>query len=584
MFGLLKYLKPYYFRIFLIVIFTLLGSLMELYIPTLMANVVDVGIVNNDIPFILQTGGWMVLFSILALLFAVAVTYLSARVALGFSRDVRHQLFTKIEGFSLQEYEQIGAASLITRCTNDVKQIQDVLNMMLRIMTRAPLMLVGGVILAVSRDPQLSLIFLAALPLLAGLIFVISSKAIPLFGELQKRTDSLNLLLREMLTGIRVVRAFNRVDYEKQRFNQANEAYRDTGILVNKIMSFLFPVMLIVMNFTNVAIVWFGAIRVDSGQMQVGNMMAFFQYALLILMSLIMLSMTFVMVPRAQASAKRVNQVLEIEATIKDPDSSYENSSEDGKWEQEALEGTLEFNNVTFRYAGAEKPALKNVSFQARLGETTAIIGSTGAGKTSLVQLIPRFYDVEQGAIYIRGIDVRELTQKRLRSLIGYVPQKTFLFSGTVEENIRFGHEDATEQDMLAALETAQALDFIDEKGSGLATEIEQNGANLSGGQRQRLAIARALVRKPNIYIFDDSFSALDYATDARLRKALKKVIGTSIIILVAQRVNTVIDADQIIVLHEGEIVGKGTHRELLASNQVYQEIVKSQQAGEVSL
>jgi ATP-binding cassette subfamily B multidrug efflux pump len=572
--SIMKYLKPYRFYIFLIVVLTLMGILLELYLPTLMADVVDIGIVNNDIPYILKIGGWMITCAILAIILTVVVMYYSSKVALGFGRDVRRKLFVNVENFSLQEHERIGPASLITRTTNDIKQVQDVLNMILRMMTRAPLMIVGGIILAVSRDTTLSLIFLAALPLLAGLIYLITRRAIPLFGQLQIRTDKLNLLLREGLIGTRVVRAFNRVGYEKRRFNEANEAFRDTGIRVGQIMATMFPVMMIIMNFTQIAIIWFGAMRIDAGQMQVGNLMAFLQYAMMILWSLVMLSMTFVMIPRAQASARRINEVLQQSLEIRDPE-PQQTAQETG------LHGYVEFRDVTFRYAGAEKPALERISFLAKPGQTTAIIGSTGSGKTTLVQLIPRFYDIEAGAVLVNGVDVRLQTQQSLRAKIGYVPQRASLFSGTVAENLRFGKDNASEAELAAALETAQAIDFVLEKEGGLDAHIEQSGANLSGGQKQRLSIARALVRKPEIYIFDDSFSALDYKTDANLRKALKQEARAAAVIVVAQRVSTVVDADQIIVLDEGRIAGIGTHTELLRNNEIYREIVASQRSPE---
>ena len=572
--DIIKQLKPYSLQIGMIVLLTLVGSMLELYLPTLMADVVDVGIVNNDMPYIFKIGGVMIICAIVAVLLTIAVSYFSSKVALGFGRDVRRKLFIHVENFSLHSFDKMGPASLITRTSNDVKQIQDVLNMMLRMMTRAPLMLVGGIILAVSRDAVLSLVFLAALPVLAGLIFLITRKAIPLFTSLQKKTDRLNLLLREGLIGIRVVRAFNRVSYEKTRFNTANEDFRDTGIKVNKIMATLFPIMMVVMNFTNIGIIWIGATRIDQGLMQVGNLMAFLQYAMMILMSLIMMSFAFIMIPRAQASAKRVKEVLMLKPDIEDPETEETDTG---------LSGYVEFKNVTFRYAGAEKPALENISFQAKPGETTAIIGSTGSGKSSLVKLIPRFYDVEKGSILVNGVDIRRITQKVLREKIGYVPQKATLFTGTIAENIRYGKKDATSEEIMKALKIAQAQDFVNEKEEGIETNVEQAGANLSGGQKQRLSIARALVRSPEIYIFDDSFSALDYKTDAKLRHALSKETSNATIILVAQRVNTVIDADQIIVLNEGEIAGIGTHKQLLQDNDVYQEIVSSQNAEEES-
>ncbi|TWK90242.1 putative ABC transporter ATP-binding protein [Bacillus paralicheniformis] len=574
MISLLKYLKPYKLQVILVAVFTLLSSVLELYLPTLMADVVDVGIVNGDMPFILRTGGWMIACSLLAIIMTVGKAFFASKTALGFGRDIRRKLFVKVEHYSMDEFGKIGSASLITRTTNDVKQVQDVLNMMLSLMTRAPLMLVGGIVLAVSRDAKLSIIFLAALPILAGLIFLITRKAVPLFGVLQKKTDRLNLVLREGLTGVRVVRAFNRVDQEKARFQKANEEFRDTGIAVNRIMAFLFPVMMIMMNFTNIAIIWFGGIRIDQGSMQVGNLMAFLQYASMILIALIMLAMTFVMIPRAQASADRINEVLLTVPSITDPKEPQKDSG---------LRGYVEFQDVTFRYAGAEKPVLENITFKAKPGETTAIIGSTGAGKTTILQLIPRFFDIEKGSVLVNGTDVRKMAQKELRAKIGYVPQKASIFSGTIKDNIRFGKEDATDEEILEALETAQAAAFVEGKENGIESDIEQAGANLSGGQKQRLSIARALVRKPEIYLFDDSFSALDYKTDQKLRKALQKTTADAAVIIVAQRVSTITDADQIIVLNEGKIAGIGTHQQLLAENGIYQEIVASQQAEEES-
>ncbi|PMC40767.1 multidrug ABC transporter ATP-binding protein [Bacillus sp. UMB0899] len=574
MVEMMKYLKPYRKQLFLVILFSLVAILFELYLPTLMAEIVDVGIVNSDVPFILQTGGWMLFCSLMAIVLMVGVSYFASKVSLGFGRDMRRHLFVHIEHFSLEEYEKFGSASLITRTTNDVKVVQDVINMMQRMMTRAPLMLVGGVILAVSRDSTLSLVFLVALPILALVIFIVARKAVPLFSALQKKTDRLTLILREALTGVRVVRAFNRVDHERTRFNHANEDFRDTGIKVGKLMAFMFPIMLIIMNFTNIAIVWFGAIRIDQGEMQVGNLLAFIQYAAMILMSLIMLSMAFIMIPRAQVSAKRLSEVLSTKPMILDP-------------VQETLpeqnQGMIEFKDVTFRYEGAEKPVLKNISFTAMPGETTAIIGSTGSGKTTVLQLIPRFYDVESGEILLDGQDIRNMKQSSLRSKIGYVPQKATLFSGTILENIAFGKEDATEEDIYAALKTAQALDFVEKREKGIHSNLEQAGVNLSGGQKQRLSIARSLVRKPQIYLFDDSFSALDYKTDRILRQALKTETDEATLIIVAQRVNTVKDAEKIIVLNEGEVAGIGTHADLLETNKIYQEIVTSQQNGEVS-
>ncbi|GIN90804.1 ABC transporter ATP-binding protein [Siminovitchia terrae] len=569
---MIKHIKPYSLYIVAVVLLTLGGIMLELLLPTLMANVVDIGIVNGDMPYILKTGGLMLIFALVAIILMTGVSFFASKTALGFGRDIRRSLFVNVEKFSLQAFDKIGTASLITRSTNDVKQVQDVLNMILRMMTRAPLMLIGGIIMAVTREPGLSIVFLGALPLLALLIFVISRKAIPLFVSLQKKTDKLNLIVRENLTGVRVIRAFNNETHEKERFDTANLDFRDTGIKVNKMMAVLFPVMMIVMNFTSVAIVWFGAVRIDQEIMQVGNLMAFLQYSMMILMSLIMLSFGFIMIPRAKASMDRINEVLKMENDIADPEHP---KSEHGEL------GSVEFRDVTFRYAGAEKPVLQRLSFTAKKGKTTAIIGSTGSGKSTLIKLIPRFYDVERGSVLIDGIDVRDMPQEELRAKIGYVPQKAALFSGTVAENLQYGNEGASEKEMWEALDISQATEFVKEKQEGINLMIEQAGANLSGGQKQRLSIARALIRKPEIYLFDDSFSALDYKTDAKLRSELTKITKDATIILVAQRVSTVTDADQIIVLEEGEIAGIGTHQELLAENRIYQEIVSSQRAEE---
>ncbi|MFD1708700.1 ABC transporter ATP-binding protein [Siminovitchia sediminis] len=567
----MKPLKPYGLHITAVVLLTLGGIMLELLLPTLMANVVDIGIVNGDMPYILRTGGLMLLLAFIAIILMTGVSFFASKTAQGFGRDIRRSLFVNVESFSLQTFEKVGTASLITRSTNDVKQVQDVLNMMLRMMTRAPLMLVGGIIMAVTREPGLSSVFLGALPLLALLIFIISRKAIPLFVSLQKKTDRLNLIVRENLTGVRVIRAFNRAIRERKRFDAANMDFRNTGIQVNKMMAVMFPVMMIVMNFTNIAIVWFGAVRIDQGIMQVGNLMAFLQYSMMILMSLIMLSFGFIMIPRAKASMDRIIEVLNMENDIFDPEQPKACQGE----------GNVEFKEVTFRYEGAEKPVLHRISFTAKKGETTAIIGSTGSGKSTLLQLIPRFYDVGSGAVYVDGVDVREMSQQELRAKMGYVPQKAFLFSGTLLENLRYGNKTATENEIWEALDIAQASEFIREKEEGIRFMIEQGGANLSGGQKQRLSIARALIRKPEIYLFDDSFSALDTKTDAALRAELNKVTKDATVIVVAQRVSTVMDADQIIVLEEGEVAGIGTHQELVGQNRIYQEIVASQHAEE---
>lgn len=568
MLKLSRYLKPFAASVAVILVLLFVQSLAELYLPTLMANIVDTGIVNGDTQYILRVGGLMLLVAAASVACLVASTYLSSKVATGFGRDLRSKVFARVESFSLHEFDHIGTDTLITRTTNDVTQVQTVLVMILRMMVSAPMMAIGGIIMAVAKDRALSLIFVVVVPVLAGAIFIIAGKGVPLFRAMQIRLDQLNLVLRERLTGIRVIRAFNRMEHEQGRYTAANFDLTDTGIAVNKIMAGLMPIMLVVMNLTTIAIVWFGGIRVDRGAMPIGNMMAFIQYAAQIMWSLVMVSMMFVMIPRAAASAVRINEVLETEPGIKD---EGQQTSAQGR------RGFVEFRNVSFSYPGAEQPALGNISFAAGPGEVTAIIGGTGSGKSTLVSLIPRFYDIDSGSILIDGVDVRQLSQASLRAKIGFVPQKAVLFTGTVAENIRYGKESATDEEVRQAAETAQATEFISGMPDGFGSVIAQGGANVSGGQKQRLSIARALVRRPEVYVFDDSFSALDFKTDARLRAALKKETLEATVLIVAQRISSVMDADRIIVLDDGEIVGIGTHRELMQTCEVYREIASSQ-------
>jgi ATP-binding cassette subfamily B protein len=487
---------------------------------------------------------------------------------MGFGRDLRSKVFTRAESFSLHEFDKIGTATLITRTTNDITQIQMVTIMIFRLMISAPIMMVGGLIMALREDVKLTWVLGVVLPILVILITVVASRAIPLFKTMQKKVDKLNLVLRENLTGIRVIRAFNRIDHEKVRFEAANRDLTTTAITVQRLMAFMMPAMMILMNFTTIAIIWFGSHRIDMGDMQVGNMMAFLQYAMQIMFSFIMFSMMFVMIPRASASAERVNEVLETVPEITDPAQPKAAA---------ALKGYVEFRDVTFSYPGAEAPAISHISFAAKPGQVTAIIGGTGSGKSTMINLIPRFYDIDSGAILVDGIDTREMTQETLRHKIGFVPQTAVLFSGSIAENIRYGKDDATEEQIRHAADVAQATEFISHMKDGFESEIAQGGTNVSGGQKQRLSIARALIRRPEIYIFDDSFSALDFKTDARLRAALRKETQDATVLIVAQRVATVMDADQIIVLDEGEVVGVGNHKELMNSCGVYREIVSSQ-------
>ena len=570
MLRLVGYLKPYRLGVAAALALILLQTLAELYLPTLMADVVDQGIVKGDTGLILKIGGRMLLVSAAGIACMIGAAYLSAATAAGFGRDLRSRVFAKVQSFSLPEFDQFSTASLITRTTNDITQIQMVLMMLIRMMAMAPLMCIGGVIMAVSKDPALSLLLLVAIPVLGGAILLVARKGLPLFSAIQVKLDRINLLIRETLSGIPVIRAFNRSGHEQRRFGNANNDFAATAIRVNRIMASLMPFLMLVMNLTTVAIVWFGAIRIDGGHMQVGDMMAFIQYAMQIMFSLVLFSMMFVMIPRASASATRVNAVLDTAAAIKDPVQPA--TLAPGR-------GRVEFRDVTFNYPGAERPALSRISFTAEPGEVIAIIGSTGAGKSTLVHLLLRFYDVQSGSILVDGVDVRRMTQEQLRAKIGYVPQQTVLFSGSVRENIGYGKAGAGQGEIARAAAIAQADQFIAVLKEGYDAAIGQGGGNLSGGQKQRLAIARALVRQPEIYVFDDCFSALDFKTDARLRAALKEATKEATVIMVAQRVSTVMHADRIIVLDEGRIAGSGTHEELLASCAIYREIVGSQLA-----
>ncbi|KOP30792.1 multidrug ABC transporter ATP-binding protein [Exiguobacterium sp. BMC-KP] len=567
MIKLLKRLTAYKWAVLAVLILVFAQSMSDLYLPTLMADIIDKGVVTGDTAYIWKIGAVMLGITGIGALAAVAASYYSSKASMGLGRDIRRQVFNHVERFSLQEFDQVGTASLITRTTNDITQVQQVVIMMLRMVVSAPIMFIGGLIMAVSKDAKLSLVIVAAMPVLVLSILLILWKGVPLFGKVQKRLDRLNLVLRENLTGIRVIRAFNRERDEQVRLTKANADLTEVSIKVNKIMAFLMPVMMLVMNLTVVGVIWFGGIRIDNGGMQIGDLMAFIQYVMQIMFALVMASVMFVMIPRAAVSAKRINEVLEMTPTMTD----------EGTQTADREKGTLVFDRVTFRYPGAETPVLSDISFAARPGEVTAVIGGTGSGKSTLVNLIPRFYDVTEGSIRVNGVDSQDVPQEELRSKIGFVPQKALLFTGTIAENIRFGKEDATDEEVAHAAQIAQATDFIERMPDGYDARIEQGGSNVSGGQKQRLSIARALVRRPDLYVFDDSFSALDFKTDAALRKALREETREATVLIVAQRVSTVIDADQIIVLDEGKVAGIGTHDELFADNAVYQEIVKSQ-------
>jgi ATP-binding cassette subfamily B protein len=573
---LFRFLKPYWFLVVLTLGLVFLQSMADLYLPTLMSSIINDGVMKGNTDKILEIGAWMLAVTGAGMLVSIVSSLLSSRVALGMGRDIRSRLFRKVTSFSLEEYDRFGAATLITRNTNDIVQVVNVTVMILRMMVAAPLMMAGGILMAYSEDAGLTWVLGVAVPVLLVLILALAGKALPLFQAMQKRIDRINLVLREKLTGIRVIRAFGREQREVERFGQANEELTDTYIKVNVIMAFMMPGIMLIMSCTQLAILWFGIIRIDAGDMQIGSLMAFTQYAVQILMSLMMVSMVFIMVPRASSAAKRLNEVLAVDPTINDPGANAD-AVAPAVFGGTAAKGTVEFRNVSFRYHGAEQNALENLSFVAGPGQVTAIIGSTGAGKTSLLNLIPRFYDVAEGQVLVGGVDVKAQTQADLRGKLGYIPQKALLFTGTIEDNLRQGKADATEAELATALRVAQAQEFVTEMEGGLQHTLAQGGTNVSGGQKQRLSIARALVRRPEVYLFDDSFSALDYRTDRDLRTALRAETKDATVLLVAQRVGTIRDADQILVLDEGKLVGQGTHNQLLDNCPTYQEIVASQ-------
>jgi ATP-binding cassette, subfamily B, multidrug efflux pump len=572
MIRLFRFLRPYTFLILICFVLVAAQVMANLYLPTLMADIVNNGILKNDQNYILRTGGVMLLISIGGTICAVGSAFFASRVAVGFGRDVRGRLFTRVEQFSLHEFDSVSTASLITRTTNDTNQVQNLLVIMLTMMVSAPFTAIGGIVLAVQQDPTLTWVLVAAIPVLVIVIVLVMSRAIPLFQVMQQKIDKINLVLDETLTGVRVIRAFDRNRYEEHRFDVANLDLTDTAITVNRLVAILFPFMMLVLNCTTVALFWFGSIRISNQQMSFGALIAFLQYGLLILFAFLMISFMFIFIPRAAASATRINQVLDMQPEINDPAQPQAATAE---------RGFVEFRDVTFSYPGAEEPALSHISFAAKPGQVTAIIGGTGAGKSTLVNLIPRFYDVDSGSVLVDGVDVREQTQEALRAKIGFVPQRAVLFSGTIAENIRYGKDDATDEEVRHAAEVAQATEFINAMPEGYNAYLAQGGTNVSGGQKQRLSIARALVRRPEIYVFDDTFSALDYATDARLRLALRLETTDATVLIVAQRVSTIMTADQILVLDEGKLVGIGTHRELMGTNEVYREIVLSQLSAE---
>jgi len=572
MIGLLRtYLRPYSSVLLLVIGLLLIQAIGNLYLPDLQGDIINNGVVKGDTDYILRVGGVMLFVTALVGLAAIVAVFFSSRIAMGFGRDVRAAIFTKVETFSQVEVNHFGAASLITRNTNDVQQVQQVIFVALTIMISAPILIVGGIIMAVRTDVPLSGLLVIIIPLMALVIGLVMTRAIPLFRATQTKIDRINQVMRETLAGVRVIRAFVRTRHEEQRFETASRDLFTTQLSVTRLFAVTIPVMTLILNFSTVAVLWFGGARVESGDMAIGSLTAFLQYLLQILFAVLTAVFMFILIPRAAVSSGRIQEVLQTEPSIADPAHPIV-PEPDGP-----DRGVVEFRDVEFRYPGAEQPVLRGISFRALPGQTTAIVGSTGSGKSTLVNLIPRFYDATSGSVMIDGVDVRAMNREDVWARIGMIPQKAFLFGGTVRSNLRFGKEDATEDELWRALEIAQGRDFVSEMDGGLDAGIAQGGTNVSGGQRQRLSIARAIVKDAPVYVFDDSFSALDFATDARLRAALDSELSHATVLIVAQRVGTILNADQILVMDAGEIVGIGTHRQLLETNETYREIVYSQ-------
>ncbi len=569
MIRILKFLSPYRGYVIVVLALTFLQALSTLYLPQLMSHIVDTGIVRGNVHYIIRVGIIMLAVTIAGGIAAVGASFFASQSAAGFAKLLRSRVFQHVESFGLEEFDHIGTSSLIVRTTNDVMQVQQLVNMMLRMMIIAPLTSIGGILMAIHTNARLSLSMIVIIPALGITVYGVLGRGIPLFRILQTKVDRLNRVVRENLIGVRVVRAFHREDYERERFLDANRDLTDTSVRVFQMMALMMPLVMLIMNWSTVAIFWWGSLKLNQGGLQVGSLMAFIQYFMQIMFSVMMVSMMAFMLPRGQASALRILEVLDITVSLKDK--APQDSTVSGGV------ASLTFDHVSFTYPGAEEPALEDISFDAKAGETLAIIGGTGAGKSTLLNLVPRFFDPTQGSIRLDGVDIRDIPVAVLRSHLGLVPQRASLFSGSVLDNVRYGNLDASPDAAAHALKVAQAWGFVSELEGGLDSAVTQGGSNLSGGQRQRLAIARALVRKPSIYLFDDSFSALDYQTDALLRRELHQETRDAIVIVVAQRVATIMDADRIIVLEDGRIAGQGTHQELMERSSVYQEIVASQ-------
>jgi ATP-binding cassette subfamily B protein len=585
---LMSYLKPYWVQVVAVLVFQALQTFCTLYLPNMSAHIIDNGVVKGDIGYIWNEGMWMLGFALVQIVCSVVATYFGVQAALSLGKDIRRDLYSHIQEFSTREVSKFGAPTLITRTTNDIQQVQQVTSFIFALIISSPIMFVGGIILSLEQDVALSGVIAVTFPVIVAIAAAFILVMMPYFRKFQKKVDRMNEVLREQISGVRVVRAFVNEDVEKKRFEKVNHQLYDLGVRTGRGMTMVFPLFMMVINMSMVAIMWFGGIRVNSGDMEIGAITAFITYMMYIMMAVLMSSMVFIMMPRAQVASKRILQVLNTVPSVADPQNPVTISNP---------QGVLEFRNVDFQYAGAQEPVLHNITFSAQPGQITAIIGSTGCGKSTLLRLIPRLFDATSGEVELDGVNIKNLTLEHLNSYIGIVPQKSFLFAGTVADNLRFGKEDATREEMIEALTIAQSLDFLKEKSVEsteqadgdeidrvLNYQVSQGGTNFSGGQRQRLSIARAIIRKPLIYQFDDSFSALDYATDAALRTSLKPIIAHSTVIIVAQRVSTIRHADQIIVMDEGRIVGQGTHEQLLQNNLTYQEIVDSQLSAEEAL
>jgi ATP-binding cassette subfamily B multidrug efflux pump len=565
------YLRPYAAQLIIVLVLLLVGAIGNLYLPDLNGDIINNGVIKGDTDHIVRVGAFMLLITVVVGLAAIASVYLSSLIANAFARDVRSAVFTKVETFGQVEINQFGPASLITRNTNDVQQVQQLVFVALTVVVSAPILIVGGIFMALRTDVPLSGLLVVVLPLMALVIGLVMSRAIPLFRATQAKLDRINQVMRETLAGVRVIRAFVRTRHEEARFETASLDLYDTQLRAGRLFALTQPVIFAIFNLSTVAVVWFGAIRVQDGGLSIGGLTAFLQYLSQILFAVLTAVFVFILVPRAAVSAGRILEVLETAPSIHDPD---EPEVPDPAGPEH---GVVEFRGVEFRYPGAQEPVLHDISFRAEPGRTTAIVGSTGSGKSTLINLIPRLYDATSGTVLVDGIDVMSMDREDLWAQIGVIPQKAFLFGGTVASNLRFGKADATDEELWRALDIAQARDFVSEMDGGLEAPITQGGSNVSGGQRQRLAIARAVVKDAPIYIFDDSFSALDFTTDARLRAALGRELGGATVIIVAQRVGTILNADRIIVMDDGRIVGSGTHRHLLETNETYREIVYSQ-------